>query len=127
MSENAYLPYKPVLKTLARQNRAAPTPAERTIWFQLLRKRQLAGYKFLRQKTIHGYIADFYCAELQLVVEIDGACHQAQAEYDYERNRILNAHGLTVLRFSNELVLGEIEVVRQRLTEFILTTSGSEF
>jgi adenine-specific DNA-methyltransferase len=121
MSENAYLPYKPILKSLARQNRTAPTPAERAVWYQLLSKRQLAGHKFLRQKPIHGYIADFYCAKLQLVVEIDGICHLAQAGYDDERTRIFEAHGLTVLRFSNELVLNEIEVVRQRLLAFTLS------
>lgn len=114
-----YLPYKPVLKTLSRQNRTAPTPAERIIWYKILSKRQLVGYKFLRQKPIHGYITDFYCAALQLVIEVDGDSHCDQLEYDAERSRILEAHGLTVLRFSNEVVLGDIERVRGELMEFV--------
>ena len=123
MSENPYLPYKPALKSLARDTRSALTPAERATWHQLLSKRQLAGHKFLRQKPVHGYIVDFYCAALQLVLEIDGACHLEQIGYDDEHTRILEAHGLTVLRFSNERILGEIDAVRGELLAFVAGVS----
>lgn len=119
MPEYAYQPYKPVLTTLARSNRNRQTSAEEIIWQQLLRKRQLNGYKFLRQKPIHGYIVDFYCSALQLVIEIDGDIHREQLEYDDERTRILQAHGLSVLRFSNEMVLRDIGSIRRRLVGFI--------
>ena len=66
------LPYNKNLTALARENRSNPTKAESKIWREVLRMRQFAQYKFLRQKAIGGYIVDFYCSELQLVIEIDG-------------------------------------------------------
>ena len=114
-----YQPYKPTLKILARNNRHHPTPAETLIWQELLRKRQLEGHKFLRQKPIHGYIVDFYCSALKLVIEIDGASHLGRHEYDKERSKILKAHGLHILRFNNEQVLNDIEGIRLKILAFI--------
>lgn len=96
-----HLPYNPHLTTLARSNRKNPTPAETTIWQKLLRNRQFHGYKFLRQKPIGPYIADFYCAELRLVVEIDGDSHAAQEAYDAARSAYLARQGIRVLRYTN--------------------------
>ncbi|NJD91688.1 MAG: endonuclease domain-containing protein [Geobacter sp.] len=73
--------------------------------------RQFAQYKFLRQKPIGGFIVDFYCSELRLVIEIDGDCHADQVEYDEERTRFLNALGLQVIRYTNDEVLHNIEGV----------------
>lgn len=76
-----------------------------------LRKRELQGYKFLRQKPFvheqrdnerYFYIADFYCAELKLVIELDGKIHDFQKEYDYQRDLVLNGLRLKVLRIKNE-------------------------
>ena len=96
-----YLHYDPKLTTFARANRKAPTPAETTIWHKLLRNRQFHGYKFLRQKPIGPYIVDFYCAELKLVIEIDGDSHAAQKAYDAQRTDFLNQRGIRVLRYTN--------------------------
>lgn len=99
-SEFAFLPYNKDLTTLARKNRKNPTPAERKIWTGILRMRQFAEYKFLRQKPLGGYIVDFYCSKLRLVIEIDGESHAETVEYDVERTKILEALGLTVVRYT---------------------------
>ncbi len=63
------------LKPLARQKRHDPTPAEEALW-QRLRNRQIAGIKFRRQHTIDRFIVDFYSADANLVIEVDGPVHE---------------------------------------------------
>ena len=116
---SAYHPYNKKLITLARENRSNPTKAESRIWNKILRMRQFAEYKFLRQKPVGEYIVDFYCAGLQLVIEIDGDSHSETAEYDAERTLSLNSLGLRVVRFSNDDVLRNIEGVYDALSMII--------
>lgn len=97
-------------RELARQLRRTMTPAERALW-QHLRRNQLQGLHFRRQQIIDGFIADFYCHAAGLVIELDGAVHGDQAAYDAERTAILERRGLRVLRFHNEQVFGDLEVV----------------
>ena len=106
-----FLQYKTTLTTLARENRKNQTAAEQKIWQEILRNRQFLGYKFLRQKPIDGYIVDFYCSHLQLVIEIDGDSHAEAVEYDAERTRILEAYGLTVVRYTNHEIMHNLEGV----------------
>jgi very-short-patch-repair endonuclease len=113
------LPYNKNLTALARENRKNPTPAETKIWNEVLRMRQFAGYKFLRQKPLAGYIVDFYCSELRLVVEIDGESHAESVEYDAERTRVLQSLGLTVVRYTNAEVFQNIAGVYDNLIEKI--------
>jgi very-short-patch-repair endonuclease len=86
--------------------RCEPTPAEEKLW-ERLRDRQLLGLKFRRQVQIDGYIADFCCRELRLVVEVDGKVHetQAQSAHDANRDAYLKTRGYVILRFPNEDVL----------------------
>jgi very-short-patch-repair endonuclease len=114
-----FLPYDPKLTTLARANRKNPTPAEQKIWFEILRNRQFAAYKFLRQKPIDRFIVDFYCAKLHLVIEIDGDSHAEDLAYDIERTKILHSYGLTVVRYANRDVLHNISGVYDDLIERI--------
>jgi very-short-patch-repair endonuclease len=116
MKDRPYQPYQEHLVGLARSNRKNPTPAEQKMWSQILRGKQLMGFKFLRQKPIDGYIVDFYCASLGLVIEIDGDSHSDKAEYDAERTRILNAYGLSVIRYTNREILSNLNGVYQHLT-----------
>ena len=106
-----FLPYKTILTVLARNNRKNPTAAELKIWKEILRNRQFFGYKFLRQKPIDGYIADFYCSELRLIIEIDGDSHASSIEYDAERTRIMDTYGLTVIRYSNQDIMHNLSGV----------------
>jgi very-short-patch-repair endonuclease len=115
--EGLVLPYNKNLTTLARKNRSNPTKAETRIWQEVLRMRQFAHYKFLRQKPISGYIVDFYCSELGLVIEIDGDSHAETVEYDLERTRFLNALGLQVIRYTNDEILHNIEGVYDDLSQ----------
>ena len=89
----------------ARELRKQPTPAEQALWDRLRNKR-LLGFKFRRQHPIDCYITDFCCARAQLVVEIDGESHASQAEHDDSRTAHLEDLGYTVIRFTNEQVLG---------------------
>ena len=89
---------------LAQQRRCLSTPAEARLW-SYLRASRLQGLHFRRQQVIDGFIADFYCHSAGLVLELDGAVHRQQADYDAERDRILKERGLRILRFCN----GEVE------------------
>jgi very-short-patch-repair endonuclease len=71
----------------------------------------LNGLHFRRQQIIDGFIADFYCHAARLVIEVDGEIHQKQAEYDTERDRILLARGLRLLRIRNEEVRQNLDKV----------------
>jgi very-short-patch-repair endonuclease len=118
-----FLPYNKTLTALARKNRKNPTPAETRMWHEVLRMRQLAQYKFLRQKPIGRFVVDFYCAELRLVIEIDGHDHAEKAGDDLERTRFLNGLGLRVIRYGNNEILGNIEGVYEDLVVRIQYTT----
>ncbi|MHB8575316.1 MAG: endonuclease domain-containing protein [Dehalococcoidia bacterium] len=85
----------------ARDLRGRQTMAEALFW-DIVRDRRLDGMKFRRQHRIGTFIADFYCAEHRLVVEIDGDIHQHQAEYDAIRDLLMRDLGLKILRITND-------------------------
>jgi very-short-patch-repair endonuclease len=93
------------LLKLCRDFRKHPTETEAMLW-ECLRNSQLHDYKFRRQHPIGRYIADFYCDELKLVVEIDGSIHDQtdQAEYDMVRQRELEDQGYTIVRVTADAV-----------------------
>ena len=93
------------------------TAAEEMLW-QYLRKSQL-GVRFKAQHPIDKFIADFYCHKAKLVVEIDGAIHNNQKEYDIDRSDELNNLGLNVIRFTNEEVLNNIDSVIDEIKKWI--------
>jgi very-short-patch-repair endonuclease len=96
----------------ARQLRQEATNAEQLLW-ELLRNRQLLDRKFRRQHTLGRFIADFFCDDARLVIEIDGAIHQelSQQERDHMRGEVLRQYGYTLLRFTNREVLSNTEHV----------------
>ncbi len=102
------------LKPFARQMRLEPTPADNMLW-QRLRKRQLANARFRRQHNIDRFAVDFYCAESNLVVEVDGPIHQYPADEDQIRQECLESLGLHVLRFTNDEVLTTVDSVLNRI------------
>ena len=91
------------------------TPEEKIIW-QHLRGNRLNGFHFCRQQIINGFIADFYCHATALVIEVDGKIHEQQAEYDAERDKVLSARGLRLLRIKNEEVRHELDKVLMRIS-----------
>ncbi len=107
-----------VQKQRARRLRKNVTDAEKHLWRQL-RRRQLANYKFRRQHVFGIYIVDFVCLEAKLVIELDGGQHQQQLAYDQQRTDYLTALGFTILRFWNNEVLQQTDVVLMRILEYL--------
>lgn len=105
---------------LAKKLRKHQTDAEALLW-QLLRNRQIASAKFRRQHPIEGYIADFYCHEHKLVIELDGGQHFTERgiQKDKERTQRLNTLGIAVLRFDNRQALLETEAVLTQIYSVI--------
>lgn len=103
----------PKHKRLRQSLRNEATVPEQVLW-QRLRKKQLGGYKFIRQYGIGRYIVDFYCPQKRLVIELDGGQH-AEDEgllYDEERTIFLGQnYNVRVLRFWNSEVMNDLDVV----------------
>jgi len=78
------------------------TKAEKILW-ENLRRNQLKGHKFRRQHPISLFIADFYCHQLKLIIEVDGEYHNApeQIKIDDERTQVLQDNGMKIIRFTN--------------------------
>jgi len=107
----------PTIRQFARELRQPLTPTEATLWRQL-RNRNL-GFKFRRQHEIKFFIIDFYCAEVKLCIEIDGASHleKEQQEYDAARTEYLESLGRKVIRFTNDDVRINIHAVVQAILD----------
>lgn len=110
----------PEQRHFARALRSQLTDCERLLW-RRLRNRGLAGFKFRRQHPWPPYVLDFYCAELRLVIELDGGQHHDAAGLarDQLRTAHLERQGLEVLRFSNLEVLQKLEGVLTELLRWI--------
>jgi very-short-patch-repair endonuclease len=113
--------YNPKLKELARQLRNNATQAEIRLW-QKLKRDQMYGYDFHRQKPIDEFIVDFFCNKLQLAVEVDGYSHELIEVYekDFAKTKRLNELGVQVLRFSDHQVMNDIENVLRAIEDYIL-------
>jgi very-short-patch-repair endonuclease len=106
------LTYSKIVKPLARELRNNQTDAEVLLWSRIRRK-QILGVQFNRQKPIDRYIVDFYSASTKLVIELDGIQHYEidAIEYDFERTKTLESFGLKVMRFDNSLIFSELDNV----------------
>lgn len=106
------LEYHAILKEPARELRKNMTDAERQLWTRL-RKKQLLGFQFYRQKPIGGFIVDFYAPAAHLVIEVDGSQHFEEEHHlkDVLRDQYLAELGLVVMRFDNLQVLRDTEAV----------------
>jgi len=110
--------YNKSLKNIARQLRNNMTDYERILWSKIRRK-QLKGKQFYRQKIIGNYIVDFYCHSSKLVIEIDGSQHfeDEGKEKDKIRDKYLNDLGLKVMRFSNYEIKSNLNGVLKKIYE----------
>jgi isoleucyl-tRNA synthetase len=99
-----------MLKENAKNRRKNPTEAESFLW-KNLQSKNLDNYKFRREHIIGDFIVDFVCLSKQLVIEVDGGYHneENQQELDKLRTEYLNKQGFTVIRFTNESILFDIE------------------
>ena len=121
MSQRTFnLKYQKQIRSLLRANMPKP---EEILW-QRIRRKQL-GVKFRRQHGIGRYIVDFYCAELKLVIEIDGDSHfsDEEKEKDTIRDAFMETLGIKVLRFTNEEVMKQTESVLERLFSLVRSSN----
>ena len=112
----------PKLTSNAQTLRANMTPEERRLWYDFLKHLSVTVN---RQKVIGQYIVDFYCADAELVIELDGSQHftpEGKA-HDKERDTYLNGLGLTVLRFSNQDIIHRFDGVCKQIQKYILTSN----
>ena len=112
--------HNPTLTQFAKQLRREMTREEKHLWYDFLR-----GYpvRFLRQKVIDNYIADFYCHAAQLVIELDGSQHYEDSALlkDRIRTQRLEAYGLTVLRIPNIDINRNFAGVCEYIDEYVQT------
>jgi len=106
--------YDKQLKSLSQHLRKNMTNAENIMWLKLRRK-QLKGHQFYRQKIIGNYIVDFYCPKANLVIELDGGQHYSEMGQakDKARDDVLKKRGLKVLRFSDRDVFENMSGVME--------------
>ncbi len=114
------------LKQHARQLRRNQTPWEVRLWSRL-RRRQIAGVRFLRQKVIAGYIVDFYAPALNLAIELDGSQHYSgnQPVRDHRRDADLESHGITIRRYTNTQVMEQLDAVLEDIERTIRELEGN--
>jgi len=108
-------------ETLKRRKlRQNQTEAEKLIW-RFLRNRQLLGHKFKRQYSVDHFVIDFYCPELKLAVEADGATHNESGskEYDIRREKYLKKFGVSFLRIKDEELFGNPNKAFAKIEEAI--------
>ncbi len=98
----------------AKDNRHEMTPAERRMWYAILKN---LPYRFLRQRVIGSYIVDFYCAARQTAIEVDGNSHFTEdaRAYDEERTKCLEGMGIRVIRYTNDEVMQNADSVYEDL------------
>jgi very-short-patch-repair endonuclease len=117
--KTAYPDRYEVLRAFARENRKQMTLAESVLW-DALRRGSLSDHKFLRQHVIGDFIVDFLCRDDGLILEVDGGYHSEpqQIVSDVERDEWLEQQGYTVMRFSNDEVLNNIDNVLMTIERF---------
>ena len=111
--------YNPNLKKNASELRNnSISRAEKYLWKAGLRKKQL-GVSFKRQRPIYYFIVDFFCAEVDLIIEVDGSSHYAKSSYDRYRQDQLESLGYTVIRFQEGEVLHRYPEVEDKIRRAI--------
>ena len=112
------IPYRPDLAERAHELAHKMTLAEVLLWNRLKRK-QLCGYDFDRQRPLGQRIVDFYCKELSLAVDVDGSVHDHLREQDERRHKEIEALGVTHLRFWNYAAKNDMDSVLKRIVDWI--------
>ncbi len=107
-------------KEKRRKLRRYSTQAEQLVW-NFLRNRQLLGYKFRRQYSVDQYVTDYYCSEIKLAVELDGASHNAieQKKYDIKRQKELEAFGIKFVHILDDELFGNPNKAFERIEKAI--------
>src|SRR5687768_12992541 len=114
MEKKMFYKANPLIFAKAKELRNNVTHAEMVLWGYL--KTRPLGYKFRRQHPLGIYIADFFCYKLKLIIEIDGSVHEKEEvkKNDERRQKIIEAEGIRVVRFANDEVMKQPEVVIEK-------------
>lgn len=115
-----------IAKNLCRELRKNQTNAEKIFWEEV-RGRKFCNFKFVRQYPLFYditgketfFIADFFCFEKKLIIELDGMIHKYRLKHDEERTKILNKLGLKVIRIDNHEIEKDLKSVMEKLRKFI--------
>ena len=120
--------YNKDLQPYANRLRKEMTKAEACLWKYVLRAGKMKGFQFRRQRPVLNYIADYMCKELMLIIEVDGITHHYEEtiKKDEIRQKALESAGFTVLRFSDEDVLNNIQAVHNYLEDWIEKKIGPQ-
>ena len=127
MSLNSKKKLVEIAKKVCRELRKNSTGAEELLWIEL-RNRKYFDRKFYRQYPFYHditgketfFIADFYCHEEKLIIEVDGKYHKYRLKEDEQRTRILNYLGVRVIRFSNEEILNDLKKVLDKIEKYFV-------
>jgi very-short-patch-repair endonuclease len=114
LDKNMYFRAKPGLMDLAKMLRNNMTFHEKLLW-EKLKGKQICGVRFRRQHPINFFVADFYCHEVKLVVEVDGEIHKDKIDYDDGRSAEMEKFGIEVIRFTNYEVENSMEKVTDKI------------
>lgn len=119
MEQIRFNPYEHDLVGFAKSHRKRSTKAESLFWW-IVRNKQILWYKFKRENTVWNFILDFYCSESLLWIEIDGWYHDEFQDYDDERsNWLYDNYGIKIIRFTNDEIENNMEWVILYLEEII--------
>ena len=110
---------KPGIFKNAKELRKSMTKAEEILWMHL-RNNKLNGLKFRRQHPMDIFIADFYCHQKKLIIELDGGIHDTREHKEYDNGRTfeLEENGFKILRFRNDEVINDLENVLKRILNY---------
>lgn len=111
MATNMHYGASKIIFQYAEALRRNKTETEKILWERLCKNK--LGVRIRRQHPIYKYIADYYCHELKLIIEIDGEIHLSKEnkEYDISRDITLNEFGIQIIRFTNEQVINGLDQV----------------
>jgi very-short-patch-repair endonuclease len=113
-------PLKKHIRTFSRHMRSNPTRSEKLLW-KKLQGLNRQGHRFRRQVPIGDYIVDFANHSAKLIIEVDGQTHSTEREIasDQIRNKFLQSHGFTILRFWNDEIFKDSHAVLQKIEALI--------
>jgi very-short-patch-repair endonuclease len=114
IEKSMYYGAKPITIVAAKILRDNLTTCEKLLW-ERVKQKQICGLRFRRQHPIDFFIADFYCHEAKLVIELYGEIHNQQKEYDDGRSAEMEKYSIKVIRFTNSEIENNIEEVIRKI------------
>jgi very-short-patch-repair endonuclease len=118
IDKNMYFRAKPGVLETAKMLRNDMTYHEKLLW-ERLKGKQICGVRFRRQHPVNFFIADFYCHQVKLVVEVDGEIHRDKIEHDDGRSAEMEKFGIVIIRFTNYEVENSIQNVINKIETII--------